>query len=174
MSQSIVNTGKFKCPEGFKEINFEIKDELCEEDVKNEDNELWLIQTPIEMDISSLENKRISLNKRTVFKGENSLQDGKNHEISATEIIPENLLNYQLILPSKEHNKLKPVPVSFRGYLEVVETLDLPNELNIKNVNKDIANFENLRQRFLPFGSNDALSLFIKNENVKKKKKRYH
>ncbi|XP_067127071.1 protein FAM133-like isoform X2 [Centruroides vittatus] len=124
------------------------------------------------MDISSLENKSISLNKRTVFKGENSLQDGRNHEISATEIIPENLLNYQLILPSKEHNKLKPVPVSFRGYLEVVETLDLPDELNIKNVNKDIAKFDNLRQRFLPFGSNDPLPSFIKNENVKKKKKK--
>lgn len=170
MSGETSSTKKFKCPPNFKEVTIEVQDELCIEDVQNENNELWLIQAPCEMDLSVLENKNVSLNEKTVF---NDLKDGTCQEITTFKNIPENFLKYQLLLPKRSDNKLHLVSKHFSGYMCLEETLyPIPSECILKDTVRSIATYDNLRQRYMAYGSGDPVSVSDTNNKSKSKKKK--
>ncbi|XP_013783103.1 uncharacterized protein LOC106467308 [Limulus polyphemus] len=145
-----------KCPSSFVETTVEgdIEDQLYLEDVLNGTKELWLLQVPLSMDSTLLDNKEISLKEETSIPLTNS--EDKHIEFAPYQLSKE-LDSVNLVLPSRSSKQIVPVPTSFHGQLLITEGFHIPPPVipPTKQQNRNVQFPEELLHQFVPFGADE-------------------
>lgn len=123
----------FNIPPGFAVE--EVKGQLYYEDLE-EDDELWLIRMPCDVELSTLDRQKIFLSDNvgdvTIKKFESV--DGKSLECVAETC---EISNTSVILPKKENGQLHAVKKVFKGAILISEEVSLNNETKLKYEKED-------------------------------------
>ncbi|XP_013412560.1 treacle protein isoform X2 [Lingula anatina] len=167
---------RFAVPEDMTEFDFTpSKHRIYLEDVMKEGKELWLIQTPVDFDVSQMDGQGVILN------GSQPLKNGdkeRTYEVLSCRDDSLSTSNLNLLLPRKADQKLK-TGLPFSGRMTIVETVQVPSVQIPEPVVRNYDLPPGLRQRFQPFGSDSPVEMVCsvhselkKTEKKKKKKKK--
>lgn len=125
----------FNIPPGFTVE--EIKGQLYLDDLE-EDDELWLIRMPCDIELSTLDKQKIFLNETEGLSVKNfKTESGKSLECCAETC---EISNTCVVLPKRQDGHLCTVKKTFRGAVLVSEGLSLNNEIEIKSENNSNLN----------------------------------
>lgn len=123
----------FNIPSGFAVE--EIKGQLYHEDLE-EDDELWLIRMPCDIELSTLDKRKIFLSNET---GGLNIKNFKTESGKSLECCAETceISNTCVVLPKKQDGRLHTVKKAFKGSVLISEGLSLNNEIEIKSEKED-------------------------------------
>lgn len=123
----------FNIPPGFAVE--EIKGQLYLEDLE-EDDELWLIRMPCDIELSTLDKRKIFLSSETEGL---SIKNFKTESGKLLECCAETceISNTCVVLPKRQDGHLCTVKKAFKGSVLVSEGLSLNNEVEIKSEKED-------------------------------------
>ncbi|KAL5013257.1 hypothetical protein ScPMuIL_007527 [Solemya velum] len=141
---------------------------VCYEDIL--DKELWVIQAPVDFDISQLSRQLLACSGVQELKG--SKKEGFHYEVhTAGSDFTQKLHPF---LPSKQTAGMMAAQ-KLSGQLQVVKRIDVPRlpEVEISPLKKHITP-PNLLQEQAPFGSKSPPRLDVKVKSTSKKKKNKH
>lgn len=118
----------FNIPPGFAVE--EIKGQLYLDDLE-EDDELWLIRMPCDIELSTLDKQKIFLSETDGLSIQNfKTESGKSLECCAETC---EISNTCVVLPKRQDGHLCTVKKAFKGAVLVSEGLSLNNEIEIKS-----------------------------------------
>lgn len=123
----------FNIPPGFSVE--EIKGQLYHDDLE-EDDELWLIRMPCDIELSNLDKRKIFLSNETEGL---SIKNFKTESGKSLECCAETceISNTCVVLPNKQDGHLHTVKKAFKGSVLISEGLSLNNQIEIKSEKED-------------------------------------
>uniref|UniRef100_A0A131XMZ5 Uncharacterized protein n=1 Tax=Hyalomma excavatum TaxID=257692 RepID=A0A131XMZ5_9ACAR len=168
-----VEAKKYQVPDGFSAATENIA--LPSEEISTDEHRLWLIQTPTDVNISNLDGVKISLrggDHAVVEIGENSYEFSRKENHKDTQRL-------SVLLQEEEGEQLTLASGFFAGMATLTKKVVCPEKPQDASPSKrprlDYSAHETARQRFVPFGSDDVVTLSKrhkdKTEKTKKSKK---
>ncbi|XP_037529919.1 uncharacterized protein LOC119407129 [Rhipicephalus sanguineus] len=164
---------KYEVPSGFSATTDNVA--LPAEEISSDEHRVWLIQTPTDINISNLDGVKISLRggeHTEVQIGDNSYEFTRKEHHSDTQ-------RMSVLLQDEGHEQLTLASGIFSGTATLTKKALCPEKPQPTSPSKrprlDYSAHEIARQRFVPFGSDDVVTLSKRHkdkaEKVKKSKK---
>ncbi|XP_050030957.1 uncharacterized protein [Dermacentor andersoni] len=164
---------RYQVPTGFSATTDSVA--LPAEEISEDEHRLWLIQTPNDVKISDLDGVKISLRggNHTVLQiGENSYEFTRNEHRGDTQRL-------SVLVQEETGEQLTLASGVFSGMATLTKKVVCPDKPQAASPSKqprlDYSAHETARQRFMPFGSDNVVTISKRHkdkvEKVKKCKK---
>ncbi|XP_077495553.1 uncharacterized protein LOC144106580 [Amblyomma americanum] len=156
-------TKKYQVPDGFCAVTNGVA--LPAEEVSADEHRVWLIQTPNDVNISNLDGVKISLrggDRTSVQIGEDTYEFLKRENHSETQKL-------SISVQDETSEQITLVGGTFAGMATLMKEMtclkDLPAPSSPKKLQLDYSAHESARQRFVPFGSEDVMTMSKKHKD---------